>query len=71
MRARLADRGVQTTFYPAITSLSLYAEAGRENPCPVAEDMARRHLAMPLSTSMSAADVELACAELATAVAAG
>jgi hypothetical protein len=33
--------------------------------------MAERHLAMPLSTSMSAEDVEMACAELAEAVAAG
>jgi dTDP-4-amino-4,6-dideoxygalactose transaminase len=71
VRARLAERGVQTTFYPAITTLSLYEQAGREHPCPRAEEMAERHLAMPLSTSMSAEDVELACAELADAVAAG
>jgi dTDP-4-amino-4,6-dideoxygalactose transaminase len=71
VRARLAERGVQTTFYPAITSLSLYEEAGREHPCPRAEEMAARHLAMPLSTSMGPADVELACDELAAALTAG
>ena len=73
IRATLAERGVQTTFYPAITSLGLYEEAGREHPCPRAEDFAERHFAMPLSTSMGPEDVELACAELeaaATAVAA-
>ena len=71
VRARLAERGVQTTFYPAITTLSLYAEAGREHPCPIAEEVASRHFAMPLSTSMGPEQVELACAELAAAVAAG
>jgi dTDP-4-amino-4,6-dideoxygalactose transaminase len=71
VRARLAERGVQTTVYPAITTLSLYREAGTLNPCPQAEDMAVRHLAMPLSTSMSPDDVELACTELEAALAAG
>lgn len=68
VRARLAERGVQTTFYPAITRLALYEEAGREHPCPRAEEFAERHLAMPLATAMDGADVELACAELAAAV---
>lgn len=68
VRATLAERGVQTTFYPAITSLGLYEEAGREHPCPRAEDFAERHLAMPLSTSMSSDDVELACDELIAAL---
>ena len=63
----LAERGVQTTFYPAITTLGLYEEAGREHPCPRAEDFAERHLAMPLSTSMTPDDVELACEELIAA----
>jgi dTDP-4-amino-4,6-dideoxygalactose transaminase len=70
VRAQLCDRGVQTTFYPSITTLSLYEAAGREHPCPLAEEMAARHLAMPLSTSMTPDDVELACSELAAAVAA-
>lgn len=68
VRATLAGRGVQTTFYPAITTLSLYRAAGREHPCPRAEDFAARHLAMPLSTSMGPGEVELACDELAAAL---
>ena len=67
VRARLAERGIQTTYYPAITELDLYAAAGREHPCPRAESFCERHLALPLSTAMSAADVELACTELAAA----
>ncbi len=66
--ATLVGRGVQTTFYPAITTLSLYRAAGREHPCPRAEDFAARHLAMPLSTSMGPGEVELACDELAAAL---
>lgn len=68
VRATLAERGVQTTFYPAITSLGLYEQAGREHPCPRAEDFAARHLAMPLATSMGPDDVALACDELAAAL---
>ena len=68
VRATLAERGVQTTFYPAITTLGLYEEAGREHPCPRAEDFAARHLAMPLSKQMGPDDVELACAELTAAL---
>jgi dTDP-4-amino-4,6-dideoxygalactose transaminase len=71
VRSRLAERGVQTTFYPAITTLSLYREAGREHPCPRSEDFASRHMALPLSTSMGPEDVALACDALAEAVAAG
>jgi dTDP-4-amino-4,6-dideoxygalactose transaminase len=71
VRSRLADRGIQTTSYPAITTLSLYREAGREHPCPRAEDFASRHVALPLSTAMGPEDVELACDALAEAVAAG
>lgn len=68
VRAVLAERGVQTTFYPAITTLGLYQQASRRNPCPRAEDFAGRHLALPLSTAMDADDVALACEELAAAV---
>lgn len=70
VREGLAERGVQTTFYPAITTLELYREAGREHPCPIAEELADRHLAMPLSVSMEPEDIELACHELAAVVAA-
>ncbi len=64
VRMGLTERRIQTTFYPAITDLSLYAEQGVEYPCPRAEDFASRHLSMPLSSSMSSEDVDLACDEL-------
>lgn len=70
VRATLLAGGIQTTFYPAITELSVYAGAGHENPCPRAEDFAERHLAMPLATVMTPEDVDLAVGELAAALAA-
>lgn len=69
VREALAARGVQTTYYPAITQLGLYEEAAREHPCPLAEEFAGRHLVLPLSSMMGSADVELACEELAAALA--
>jgi dTDP-4-amino-4,6-dideoxygalactose transaminase len=71
VRERMSERAIQTTGYPAITSLSLYREAGREHPCPRAEEFAARHFLLPISARMSADDVELACGELAEAVAEG
>lgn len=68
VRAELIERRIQTTYYPAITKLDLYVAQGAENPCPKAEDFAARHLAMPLSTAMSADDVDLACDELVAAL---
>lgn len=70
VRLILAGRGVQTTYYPALTALGLYRQAGRENPCPRAEAFAGRHMVMPLSTAMGPDEVELACEELAAAVSA-
>ncbi len=71
VRARLGEQGVQTTVYPSITTLSLYREAGRARPCPVAEDFAERHLAMPASAALGPEDVAFACHALADALAAG
>ena len=68
VRAMLAERGIQTTFYPAITELSIYEDAGREYPCPRAEDFAARHLVLPLATVMTPEDVDLAVGELAGAL---
>jgi dTDP-4-amino-4,6-dideoxygalactose transaminase len=49
-REALAARGVQTTWYPALTTLSAYGAAGS---MPVAEELAGRHCALPLSCTMS------------------
>jgi dTDP-4-amino-4,6-dideoxygalactose transaminase len=61
VRARLHERGVQTTFYPALTQLSEYRDAG---PVPIAEDFADRHLALPISPSLGAAEIEIVSGEL-------
>ncbi len=68
VRLSLIERRIQTSFYPAITQLSLYLGQGLENPCPRAEDFCSRHLTMPLSSLMSSDDVDLACDELAAAL---
>jgi dTDP-4-amino-4,6-dideoxygalactose transaminase len=68
VRLGLIERRIQTTFYPAITRLSLYAEQGRAYPCPRAEEFCSRHLALPLSSAMSFDQVDLACDELAAAL---
>ncbi|MFN8113664.1 MAG: DegT/DnrJ/EryC1/StrS family aminotransferase [Solirubrobacterales bacterium] len=68
IRARLTERGIQTTFYPVITDLAVYERAGREHPCPHAVDFSARHMAMPLATVMTPEDVDLAVGELAAAL---
>jgi dTDP-4-amino-4,6-dideoxygalactose transaminase len=56
LAAELALRGIQTTSYPAITALSGYAD---HPACPRTEDLANRHLVLPLSTSFDIETVEL------------
>ena len=68
VRSGMIERRIQTSLYPAITQLSLYAEQGRRYPCPRAEDFSSRHLALPLSSVMSFDQVDLACDELAAAL---
>src|SRR5207245_2448925 len=43
LRAHLGDRGVQTTWYPAVTQLSAYRQA---KAFPRAEEAAARHCAL-------------------------
>jgi dTDP-4-amino-4,6-dideoxygalactose transaminase len=68
VRARLAERRIQTTFYPSLTSLDLYRNRPGANPAPIAEGFAERHLALPLWRGMSGDQVELACTELEAAL---
>jgi dTDP-4-amino-4,6-dideoxygalactose transaminase len=68
VRSGMIERRIQTSLYPAITQLSLYAEQGRRHPCPRAEDFSSRHLALPLSSVMSFDQVDLACDELTAAL---
>jgi dTDP-4-amino-4,6-dideoxygalactose transaminase len=68
-RERLHAAGVQTTFYPALTRLSEYERAGGPGGCPVAEDFADRHLALPLSPSLDEDKIAIVVEELDAAVA--
>jgi dTDP-4-amino-4,6-dideoxygalactose transaminase len=50
LREALAQQGVQTTWYPALTQLSAYRE---EADTPVAEEVSARHCALPLSSRLT------------------
>ena len=64
----LDRRGIQTTRYPALTSLSGY----HDHPsCPRAEALAARHLLLPLSSTYGEAEVDLVLSHLTDLLAAG
>jgi dTDP-4-amino-4,6-dideoxygalactose transaminase len=58
-RAELSERGVQTTWYPALHTFSEYARYAPADGLHVAAETADRHCALPLSSTMSVADVDL------------
>lgn len=64
----LDRRGIQTTRYPALTSLSGYHD---HSPCPRAEALAARHLLLPLSSTYGEAEVDLVLSHLTQLLAAG
>ncbi len=55
VRSELAAHRIQTTWYPAISNLSAYRE---HPPRPRTEDLAARHLLLPLSSTFSGSEVE-------------
>jgi dTDP-4-amino-4,6-dideoxygalactose transaminase len=59
--AELAARGIQTTFYPAISTLTAYDDHARR---PLAEDLAARHLLLPLSSTFGPPEVDLVVGHL-------
>ena len=59
--AALADRGIQTTAYPSITTLTAYHDHPR---CPVAEDLAARHVLLPLSSTFGPREVDFVVSQL-------
>ena len=67
VRAQMADNGVQTTFYPALTQLSAYRPDSDEGLRPVAEEFAERHIALPLHPALSDDQIDLVVTELRTA----
>lgn len=64
-RATLAERGIQTTRYPALHSLSEYAPFAPMGSLPRAEAAADRHLALPLSAHTTAEQIDRVTAALA------
>jgi dTDP-4-amino-4,6-dideoxygalactose transaminase len=59
----LARGGIQTTRYPALTRLSGWSG---HPPCPRTEELADRHLLLPLSGTYGEADVDLVAGHLTT-----
>lgn len=59
--AALTDRGIQTTHYPSITALSAYRD---HPPRPRSEEVAARHLVLPLSSTYTDREVDLVAAHL-------
>lgn len=63
----LAQDGIQTTHYPAISSLSAYRDGGGR---PRTEDLAARHLVLPLASTYGEAEVDLVVDRVAKLLAA-
>jgi dTDP-4-amino-4,6-dideoxygalactose transaminase len=63
---RLAAEGVETSWLPAITSLTEYRESGS---CPRAEEIAARHLLLPLAPSYGETEVHAVVDALTRALA--
>jgi len=58
LRAGLADMGIQTSAYPAITDLSEYVVGRGDETLARSRELAERHCVLPLSSVMSEADVD-------------
>jgi dTDP-4-amino-4,6-dideoxygalactose transaminase len=63
--AELERRRIQTTSYPAITTLSAYRD---HPPRPRSEDLAARHFLLPLSSTFTESEIELVVTHLTEAV---
>jgi dTDP-4-amino-4,6-dideoxygalactose transaminase len=68
VQRELAARHIQTTWYPAITTLSGY---GSHPSRPRTEELAARHLLLPLASTYSEREVDFVVASLTDVVAAG
>jgi dTDP-4-amino-4,6-dideoxygalactose transaminase len=58
LREELKAAGVQTTWYPALHTFTEYRPFAPADGLPAASEVADRHCALPLSATMSAAQVE-------------
>jgi dTDP-4-amino-4,6-dideoxygalactose transaminase len=59
LRTGLKERGIQTTAYPEIASLSAYTEADPAATLARSRELAERHCVLPLSALMSESDVHM------------
>ncbi|MGZ4200457.1 MAG: DegT/DnrJ/EryC1/StrS family aminotransferase [Thermoleophilaceae bacterium] len=58
-RARLADLGVQTTWYPSVHRFTDYVETFGEVSLPSVEQAAKRHCALPMSAHLSQQEIDI------------
>jgi dTDP-4-amino-4,6-dideoxygalactose transaminase len=70
-RDRLKDDGVQTTWYPALHSFTEYRHFAPAGGLPSVEEAAARHCALPLSSTMDDAALELVTETVRNALADG
>ena len=69
VRESMHAQRVQTTFYPSLTQLSVYEPQRPEDERPVAEEIADRHFALPLSPSLDDEKIETVVTALQSALA--
>jgi dTDP-4-amino-4,6-dideoxygalactose transaminase len=58
-RAELKANGIQTTWYPALHTFTEYQRFAPAGGLPAATEVADRHCALPLSSTMDEADVDV------------
>jgi dTDP-4-amino-4,6-dideoxygalactose transaminase len=58
-RAELKAGGIQTTWYPALHALTEYQDFAPADGLPAATEVADRHCALPLSSTMDETDVDI------------
>jgi dTDP-4-amino-4,6-dideoxygalactose transaminase len=64
--SEFARHRIQTTHYPALTALTAYRD---HPPCPRTEDLAARHLLLPLSSTFTERAVDVVVGHLTTLLA--
>jgi len=69
-RDELKDAGIQTTWYPALHTFTDYRSFAPADGLPAATEVAARHCALPLSSSMTSGEVETVVAAVRRAVSA-
>lgn len=68
LRAALNDRGVQTTWYPALHRLSQYEGIASDSALPVASRVADDHLCLPIHALLDPGKVEFVVGQLSEAL---